>query len=85
MKDIGIHITDPISVMCDNTSVINIFKNLIIHSRMKPISIRYYLLKEKVSKGEVTLEFIPIIEQVADIFINPLPKEILSTYKINLE
>jgi len=32
-------------------------------------------LKEKVAEGEVKLEFVPILEQVADIFTKPLPKE----------
>ena len=75
MKDLGIQITKSISIMCDNTNAINIFKNLIMHSRTKHIAIRYHFLKEKVVEGEVKLEFVPTSEQVADIFTKPLPKE----------
>ena len=76
MKDLGIQITEPISIMCDNTSAINISKNPIMHSRTKHIAIRYHFLKEKVAEGEVKLEFVPTSEQVADIFTKPLPKEV---------
>ena len=74
MKDLGIQITVPISVRFDNTSAINISKNMIMHSRTKHIAIRYHFLKEKVAKGEVKLEFVPTSEQVVDIFTKPLPK-----------
>jgi len=76
MKDLGIQITEPISVRCDNTSAINISKNPIMHSRTKHIAIRYHFLKEKFAKGKVKLEFFPTSEQVADIFNKPLPKEV---------
>jgi len=74
IKDLGIQITEPISVMCDNTSTINISKNPIMHVRTKHIAIRYHFLKEKVTKGEVKLEFVSTLEQVAYIFTKPLPK-----------
>jgi len=77
MKDLGIQITKSISIMCDNTNAINIFKNLIMHSRTKHIAIRYHFLKEKVAKGEVELEFVPTSEQVVDIFVKPLSKEVV--------
>jgi len=76
MKDLGIQITKPISVRCDNTSAINISKNSIMHSRAKHITIRYHFLKEKIAKGEVKLEFVPTLEQVVDVFTKPLPKEV---------
>jgi len=76
MKDLGIQITEPISIMCDNTSVINISKKSIIHSRTKHIAIQYHFLKEKVVEREVNLEFVPTSEQVVDIFTKPLPKEV---------
>jgi len=76
MKDLGIQIIEPISVMCDNKSVINISKNPIMHSRTKHITIRYHFLNEKVAEGEVKLEFVPTSKQVADIFTKSLPKEV---------
>jgi len=75
MKDLGIHIIEPTSFMCDNISAINISKNLIMHSRTKHIAIRYHFLKDKVAEGEVKLEFVSTSEKVVDIFTKPFPKE----------
>ena len=43
-----------------------------MHSRSKHIEIRYHLVRDHVQKGEITLEFIQIEFQVADIFTKPL-------------
>lgn len=59
MKDLGINISEPIPIMCDNTSDINISNNHVMHSRTKHIEIRCQFLKEKVVEGEVKLEYLP--------------------------
>lgn len=46
-------------IMCDNTSAINISKNLVMHLKNKNISIWYHFLREKVGKKEVRLEYVP--------------------------
>ena len=43
LEDYGISL-EKIPVMCDNTSVINIAKNLIVHSRTKHIEIRHHFI-----------------------------------------
>lgn len=73
LKDIQVDISDPIPIQCDNSSTINISKNLVMHSRTKHIAIKYYFLREKVEGHEVTMEYVPTSEQVADIFTKPLP------------
>jgi len=47
MQVLGIQITDPILVRCDNTSAINISKNMVLHSRTKHISIHYHFFERK--------------------------------------
>lgn len=48
MRYLGINFNEPFSIMCNNTSAINISKNLVMHSRTKNIVIQYQFLKEKV-------------------------------------
>eukprot|EP00253_Pinus_taeda_P004601 PITA_04601 len=67
--------TPPISILCDNTSAINISKNPVMHSKTKNIPIKYHFLREQVIEQRVKLEYVPSKEQVADILTNPLPKE----------
>jgi len=59
LKDLVIHVSDPTTLKCDNTSAINILKNPMMHCRTKHIVIRYHFLKDKVTKGEVKLEYVP--------------------------
>ena len=47
-------------VYCDNSSAIDISKNLIQHSRTKHIEISYYFIRDLVKRKIVTLEYIPI-------------------------
>ena len=61
-----------ISIKCDNTSVINLSKNLIQHSRSKHIEIRYRFIRKHVANDDVNLEYINTKNQVADIFTKPL-------------
>jgi len=75
LKDIKVIYDEPIPIFCDNTSDINISKNLVMYSRTKHISIRYHFLREKVAENEVKLEYVPTKDQVADIFTKALPKD----------
>ena len=76
LEDLLVKYEDPIVIHCDNTSAINISKNLVMHSKTKHVPIKYHFLREKVSQKVVNLEYIiDMKEQIADIFTKPLPKE----------
>ena len=60
------------SVFCDNTSAINLFKNLVQHSKSKYIEIRYHFIRDLVEDKVMCLEFIHMDNQKADIFTKPL-------------
>ena len=71
LQDYGI-CQEHLTIYCDNTSAINIFKNLVQHSRTKHIEIRHHFIKELVEDGTLTLEFIHTDDQKADLFTKPL-------------
>ena len=62
-------------MFCDNTSAISISKNLVMHSKTKPISIKYHFDRELVQDKEIRLEYVNSKEKIADIFTKPLPKD----------
>ena len=70
-----IEIKDPMLIYCDNTNAINISKNIVMHTRTKNIAIKYHFLRELVQDKEIKLEYVNIVEQIADIFTKPLPKD----------
>jgi hypothetical protein len=73
--DIQVEYDEPIPIYCDNTSANSISKNLVIHSKMKHIPIKYHFLQEKVAEKNIRVEYVGTKEQVADIFTKPLPWE----------
>jgi predicted amino acid racemase len=56
----------------DNTSAINISKNLVQHSHTKHIDIRHHFIRDLVQSQVLSLSFIPIDNQLVDILTKPL-------------
>jgi hypothetical protein len=75
LRDIQVEYDDPIPIYCDNTSVICISKNTVMHSKTKKIPIKYHFLREQVAKNNIRVEYVGTKEQVANIFTKPLPRE----------
>jgi hypothetical protein len=76
LRDIKVEYDHPISILCDNTSAINLSKNHVMHLRTKNIPIKYHFLREQVEEHNAKLEYISTKEHIAYIFTKPLPKEI---------
>lgn len=76
LKDTRIEFSEPIVIHYDNTRTVNMSKNLVFHSKTKHIYIKYRMLREKVAKKEIRLEYVSTKEKIVDIFTKPLPKEI---------
>jgi hypothetical protein len=75
LTDIQVEYDDPIPIYCDNTITISISNNLVMHSKMNHISIKYHFLREQVVEKNIKVEYVGTKEQVADIFTNFLPRE----------
>ncbi|GKB88285.1 retrovirus-related pol polyprotein from transposon TNT 1-94 [Tanacetum coccineum] len=63
---------DKVPIFCDNTSAISISNNLVLHSRIKHIDIRYHFIRDHILKGDIKLYFVPTELQQADMFTKPL-------------
>ena len=75
MTGMKVEIKDLVVIYCDNTSAINLSKNLVMHTKTKHIVIKYHFLRELVQDKEVRLEYVNTKEQILDIFTKPLPKD----------
>ena len=58
LTDIQVEYDEPILIYCDNTSAINILKNLVMHSKMKHIPIKYHFLWEQVVENNIRVEYV---------------------------
>ena len=68
-------IKDLVVIYCDNTSVINISKNIVMITKTKYIAIKYHFFRELVQDKEVRLEYVNTKEKIVDIFTKSLPKD----------
>ena len=50
-------------------------KNHVLHSKTKNISIKYHVLRKKEIENEIKLEYVSTKDQIAYIFMKPLPKD----------
>ena len=74
LEDYGISL-DHIPIKCDNTSAINLTKNLIQHSHTKHTEIRYHLIRDHVQNGDIELDIVSTKKQLTDIFTKPLSED----------
>ena len=61
-----------IPIFYDNTSAINITKNLVQHSGTKHIEIRHHFIRDNVLKGDISIEIVNYLNQLANNFTKPL-------------
>ena len=76
---------DNVPIFCDNTSVINLTKNPIHHSRTKHIDIRHHFIREHVQNCHITLEFVSSNSHLVDIFTEALSEESFCKNRVKLD
>uniref|UniRef100_A0A151UFR6 Copia protein n=1 Tax=Cajanus cajan TaxID=3821 RepID=A0A151UFR6_CAJCA len=83
LRDYGTEL-NKMPLRCDNTSVINLAKKTILHSRTKHIEIRHHFLRDHVQRYDCVVEFVETSKQLAYIFTKPLPRERFNQLRIEL-
>ena len=71
LSDFGVALHN-IPIFYDNTSAINITKNPVQHSRTKHIEIRHHFIRDHALKGDICIENVDTLNQLAHIFTKPL-------------
>jgi len=83
LKDFSVD-TGCIPIFCDNTSAINISKNLCQHKRTKHIDIPDHFLRDSVEKRLISMNFCATNNQIADIFTKALSREQFGRNRLEL-
>jgi len=65
----------PISLLVNNQSVITLAENPIFHTHSKHIKVHHHWMHEKTGDRTIQLEYVPMADQVVDIFTKPLNSE----------
>ena len=64
------------TIMCDNSSMIKLSKNPVMHGRSKHIDVRFHFLKDLTKEEVVKLVHCGTNDQVVDILTKPLKLEV---------
>ena len=73
-KDLGITVTSPTPIYCDNVSSISLASNPVQHARTKHIEIDCHFVRDKIKDGVILPKFIPTKAQAADVLTQGLSK-----------
>jgi len=63
---------DPTTLYCDNKSTLRIISNSGSSGRSKHIELRYLVVREYISSGSITMDYLPTDDMLADMFTKPL-------------
>ena len=83
-EQIGLPLTTPVQVYCDNESAIAIAKNEGTHSKSKSIRIETHAVRERINRHEIQLEHVRSKDNVADILTKSLPRDLFLTHRDGL-
>ena len=75
LSELGELQNTPTTLLIDNQSAIAIAKNPVYHAHTKHIAVRHHFLREKYASGELSLEYVPTGNQVADVLTKGLARE----------
>ncbi|CAL5429371.1 unnamed protein product [Camellia sinensis] len=68
LSDMGVSLSDPTPLYCDNQSAVQIAHNSVFHERTKHVEIDCHFVRQHLQAGSITLPFVPSSLQLADFF-----------------
>uniref|UniRef100_A0A2N9FT89 Reverse transcriptase Ty1/copia-type domain-containing protein n=1 Tax=Fagus sylvatica TaxID=28930 RepID=A0A2N9FT89_FAGSY len=74
LKDLGIYLSHPPLLWCDNVSALAIASNPVYHPRTKHKEVDFQFVQERVLHKDMLIKFVSI-DQLADIFTKSLPTQ----------
>ncbi|KAE8693687.1 hypothetical protein F3Y22_tig00110794pilonHSYRG00085 [Hibiscus syriacus] len=71
-------------VWCDNTSTVAMSANLVYHAQSKHVELDIHFVREKVTAGQLCVNYVPAMHQAADGLTKPLSKAMFEEFKTKM-
>jgi hypothetical protein len=84
LKELGVFLSSPPVLWCDNLGATYLTANPVFHARTKHIEIDFHFVREKVALGALDVRFISTGDQLADVFTKPATQLTLRRFSSNL-
>ncbi|CAL2277183.1 unnamed protein product [Prunus armeniaca] len=84
LLDLKVCLPEPPTISCDNLSALALSSNPIYHSRIKHLDIDFHFVRERVQRNDLTVQYIPTEEQLADVFTKGLHSPVFLSHCANM-
>lgn len=76
----SINATKQATIYCNNQGTFALAKNTVYQQRSKHIDIKYHFIRTEIQKHTIKLDYIPMEENVADLFTKPIGRTKLNKF-----
>ncbi|BFG17196.1 hypothetical protein CerSpe_034700 [Prunus speciosa] len=84
LLDLKVCLPEPLTISCDNLSALALSSNPIYHSRIKHLDIDFHFVRERMQRNDLTAQYIPTEEQLADVFTKGLHSPVFLSHCANM-
>ncbi len=75
LSEIKEQVPRPLTIHIDNQAAIKLGETSIFAKGLRHVNLSYAFINDEVKKGAVKMEFVPSVEQLADILTKPLKRD----------
>ncbi|KAJ6733370.1 hypothetical protein OIU74_005177 [Salix koriyanagi] len=84
LTDLCVSPSSATTIWCDNLGATYLSANPIFHARTKHVEVDYHFVRDRVTKKEIQIRFIPSKDQLADVLTKPLATTVFTSLRSKL-